>query len=99
VGSLDELLQPRPGAAFPIALKVAFGRSQFDVDVKADLTARIPAAVGRVTAKQIDLDELNPPSAHGTGTGDGRLFSATPLPLGILNAFDAAGEISIETLI
>jgi uncharacterized protein involved in outer membrane biogenesis len=101
VGSLGDLLAPRPGPNFPLALKVAFGRSQLEVDVKADLTAKVPTAHGRVTAKQVDLDELGPPSGRGTGTGtgDGRLFSAAPLPLGILNAFDANGEISIEQLI
>ena len=98
VGSLDDLLRPRAGAHFPVALKVAFGRSQLEVDLKADLTARVPTAQGRVTAKHLDLDELNPPAARGTAAGDGRLFSATPLPLGILSAFDASGEISIESL-
>ena len=99
MGSLDELLQPRPGATFPVALKVAFGRSQLDVDLKVDLTAKVPSAEGRITAKHIDLDELEPPSAGGAARGDGRLFSATPLPLGILSAYDANGEISIETLV
>jgi len=101
VGTLGDLLAPKPGANFPLALKVAFGRSQLDIDVKVDLTAKAPTAQGRVTAKQVDLDELSPPSGRGTGTGtgDGRLFSAAPLPLGILNAFDADGEISIETLV
>ena len=63
----------------------------------------MPAAQGRATAKHLDFDELNPPSgrapAPGDGRGDGRLFSAAPLPLGILNAFDATGEISIETML
>jgi uncharacterized protein involved in outer membrane biogenesis len=99
VGSLGDLLSPRPGANFPLALKIAFGRSQIEVDVKADLTARVPTARGRVTAKQLDLDELNPPSGRAAAPGDGRLFSAAPLPLGILNAFDAIGEISIETML
>jgi uncharacterized protein involved in outer membrane biogenesis len=99
VGSLGELLAPRAGSNFPLALKVAFGRSQLEIDLKADLTAGLPTAAGRVTAKQIDLDELNPPAGRGAAPGDGRLFSAKPLPLGILNAFDASGEISVETLI
>jgi uncharacterized protein involved in outer membrane biogenesis len=100
VGSIGELLQPRAGAGFPLAIKVAFGRSQLDVDVKADLTARVPTAQGRFTAKLLDLDELSPPSAgRGTGTGDGRLFSAAPLPLGILNAFDVSGEVSVEQMV
>ena len=99
VGSLGELLAPRAGAGFPLALKIAFGRSQLDVELKADLTAKVPAAQGRVSAKHLDLDELNPPSGRAAGPGDGRLFSAAPLPLGILNAFDAAGEIGVETMI
>lgn len=99
VGSLGELLSPRPGANFPLALKLAFGRSELELDVKADLTAKVPTAEGRITAKKVDLDELNPPSGRGTGTGDGRLFSAAPLPLGILGAFDATGEINIESLV
>ncbi|HEY7607783.1 MAG TPA: AsmA family protein [Alphaproteobacteria bacterium] len=99
VGSLGDLLAPRAGANFPLALKIAFGRSRLDIDLKADLTAKIPTAEGRITAKQIDLDELNPPSGRGGAPGDGRLFSAQPLPLGILNAFDARGAISIEQLI
>lgn len=99
VGSIGELLQPRPGAGFPLALKMAFGRSELDVDVKADLTGRVPAATGRITAKLLDLDALAPPAGRGRGTGDGRLFSAAPLPLGILNAFDVSGEVSIETLV
>lgn len=99
VGSIGELLQPRPGAGFPLALKMAFGKSELDLDVKADLTGKVPAATGRITAKLLDLDALAPPSGQRRGTGDGRLFSAAPLPLGILNAFDVSGEISIETLV
>lgn len=103
VGSVGDLLAPRPGANFPATLAIAFGRSRLDIDVKADLTARVPAAQGRVTAKHLDLDELDPPRGDRAGTGDrrrdGRLFSAAPLPLGILNAFDAAGEIGIEQLV
>jgi uncharacterized protein involved in outer membrane biogenesis len=99
VGSIGALLQPHAGTGFPIALKVAFGRSELEVDVKADLTGKLPAAAGRITAKLLDLDALSPPAAPGRGTGDGRLFSAAPLPLGILGAFDATGEISIETLV
>jgi uncharacterized protein involved in outer membrane biogenesis len=101
VGSLDALLAPRPGAGFPLALKAAFGRSRIDIDVTADLAARVPAAEGRITAQHLDLDELDPPGARaaGPGRGDGRLFPAAPLPLGILNAFDATGEVSIETLV
>jgi uncharacterized protein involved in outer membrane biogenesis len=99
VGSLGDLLAPRAGANFPLALKVAFGRSQLEIDVKADLTAKVPTAQGRVTAKLLDLDALNPPSGRAAAPGDGRLFSTAPLPLGILNAFDATGELSIETLV
>lgn len=99
VGSIGDLLAPRPGANFPLALKLAFGRSQVEVDVKADLAAKVPTAHGRVTAKHLDLDELNPPPGRGAAPGDGRLFSAAPLPLGILNAFDAAGEIGIEQMV
>jgi uncharacterized protein involved in outer membrane biogenesis len=99
VGSLGDLLSPRPGANFPLTLKIAFGRSQLEVDVKADLTAKVPTAQGRVTAKQLDLDELNPSTGRAAAPGDGRLFSAAPLPLGILNAFDVTGEISIETML
>jgi hypothetical protein len=48
LGSLDNLLRPRTGAHFPVALKVAFGRSELEIDVKADLTAKVPTAQGRV---------------------------------------------------
>jgi len=99
VGSLGDLLAPRPGANFPVSLTVAFGRSQLEVDLRADLTAKVPAARGRVTAKHIDLDELDPAAGRGAGTGDGRLFSTAPLPLGILNAFDASGDVGIDSLI
>ena len=99
VGSIGDLLAPRPGANFPLALKIAFGRSRLDVDVKADLAARVPAARGRVAAKLLDLDELDPPGARSAASGDGRLFSAAPLPLGVLSAFDAEGEIAIEQMI
>lgn len=99
VGTLEELLTPRPGAVFPVALKVAFGRSELELVSKVDLTAKVPTAEGTLTAKQIDLDELNPPAARGAAPGDGRLFSATPLPLGLLNAFDAQGEVKIDLFV
>ncbi|MFO0988337.1 MAG: AsmA family protein [Alphaproteobacteria bacterium] len=103
VGSIGALLAPRPGAGFPVALKAAFGRSRLDIDLTADLAARVPKAVGRVTAEHLDLDELAPPAAPGAGRGadrvDRRLFSAAPLPLGVLNAFDAAGEVSVASLV
>ena len=99
VGSIGALLAPRPGAGFPVALKAAFGRSRLDIALTADLSARVPRAEGRITAEHLDLDELGPPGAPGAGRGDGRLFSAAPLPLGILNAFDASGEVSIASLV
>ncbi len=101
VGSIGELLQPRPGAGFPLALKMAFGRSELDLDVKADLTGKVPSATGRITAKLLDLDAFAPPAGRGTGDrrGDGRLFSAAPLPLGILNAFDVSGEVSVDQMV
>lgn len=101
VGSAGDLLAPRPGANWPVALKIKFGRSEVDIDLKADLVARVPAAEGRMTAKHVDLDELYPPAASGTAAApaDGRLFPATPMPLGILNAFDASGEISFESFV
>lgn len=103
VGSIGALLAPRPGAGFPVALKAAFGRSRLDIDLTADLAARVPKAEGRVTAEHLDLDELAPPAAPGAGRGadrgDGRLLSAAPLPLGVLNAFDAAGEVSVASLV
>jgi uncharacterized protein involved in outer membrane biogenesis len=97
VGTLADLLTPKPGAAFPIALKVAFGRSRLELDWKADLTAKVPTAEGTLVAKQIDLDELDPAGARAPA--DGRLFPAEPLPLGLLNAFDAKGEVKIDLLV
>lgn len=97
VGTLADLLTPKPGAAFPIALKVAFGRSRLELDWKADLTAKVPTAAGTLVAKQIDLDELDPAGARAPA--DGRLFPAEPLPLGLLNAFDAEGEVKIDLLV
>ncbi|MCW5770522.1 MAG: AsmA family protein [Rhodospirillaceae bacterium] len=99
VGSLAAFLAPQPGTGFPIALKLAYGRSQLDIDLKTDLTAKLPSASGRITAKRVDLDELAPPRPGAAKRSDGRLFSAAPLPLGLLNAFDAKGEIKIDELV
>jgi len=98
VGSLDALLNPRAGDLFPVALKVAFGKSQLELDVKADLTAKVPSAEGTITAKLLDLDQLDPAGA-GTAPADGRLFSAKPLPFALLNAFDVKGQVNIEMLV
>jgi uncharacterized protein involved in outer membrane biogenesis len=98
VGTLAELLEPRPGPSFPVAFKLGFGRSQLELEAKVDLAARVPAATGTLTAKHIDLDELDPAAARGPPS-DGRLFPAEPLPLGLLNAFDAEGEVKIESLV
>ncbi|MGH7003600.1 MAG: AsmA family protein [Alphaproteobacteria bacterium] len=99
VGSLDALLNPRPGPNFPVALKIAFGRSELEIDLKTDPGANVPVTEGTVTAKMIDLDELDPPGAGAATPSDRRLFSATPLPLAFLNAFDAKGEVNIELLV
>ncbi len=99
VGTVGDLIAPRAGTGFPLALKVAFGRSKLDIAVTADLSARLPTAQGRITAQEIDLDELDPAAVRAAVPADGRLFSAAPLQLGILNAFDASGEVSIASLL
>lgn len=99
VGSLAQFMAPAPGAGFPVALRIAFGRSRADIDLKLDLTAKLPSATGTVSAKTIDLDELAPPGRAPAARGDGRLFSAAPLQVGLLNAFEAKAEIAIERLV
>jgi len=100
VGSLDALLSPTPGTKFPVVLKVAFGRSQLDVDFKAELGAKVPAGEGTITAKYLDLDELDPSgAARAAAPADGRIFSAAPLPFALLNAFDVTGKLNIEMMV
>jgi uncharacterized protein involved in outer membrane biogenesis len=99
VGALSQVLDPRPGAHFPIALKLAFGSSRLDVDLAADVAAKLPSATGTITAERIDLDELLPRAAGGAARGGGRLFSTAPLPLGLLDAVQLDGTIRIGELI
>ncbi len=99
IGALGDLLLPQPGINYPIDLKILFGKSEVDIKLRADLTVRTPAVSGTVTAKTLDLDALRGAAPPAARPGDGRMFSAAPLPLGLLGAFDATGDIRIETLV
>lgn len=97
-GTLGSLASLRTGtSAFPVRLAVRFGDTDAKVDLKADLSAAVPAIAGSVTGDVLDLDGLSGP-AGSSGARSGRLFSAEPLPVGILHAANADVRIAFKAI-
>jgi uncharacterized protein involved in outer membrane biogenesis len=95
-----------------IALQI--GRTDIAGSVSIDMRGKRPRLEGTLHAGQIDITELMPGGEKTTNTpeagqnsdgetpksADGdKLFSAAPLPLDILNTFDANLDIAITQLI
>lgn len=99
---------------FPIDLKVRFGDSDLAVKLIADLSGKTPALSGSIKGRELDIDKVTSAfggqssggqssgggssGGQSSGGGGGRLFSADPLPVGILHAVNAMLDIAIGTL-
>ncbi len=82
-------------------LKARVGGSDLSGGVRAAFGGRVPEFSGSLASARLDLNEIFPPAA-GSATepaGDGRVFSADPLPLEAMRAFNADLAAKIETAV
>jgi AsmA family protein len=96
-----------PGGYKISGLQLTMGDSSMTGDVSLALGGKRPKIAGNLAATKIDLKDfgVKPPAggggsaAGGSGSSDGRVFPATPLPFGGLTALDADINFTAQQLI
>ena len=80
-------------------LKARAGGSDLSGSIQVALGGRIPEFSGSLGSTRIDMNELFPPGLQTKPAIDGRVFSADPLPLETLQAFNVNFAAKIETVV
>jgi uncharacterized protein involved in outer membrane biogenesis len=94
-----------PGGYKVGGLQVTMGDSSLTGDASVFLNGKRPKIAGNLAATKIDLKDfgVRPGSGQGggssAGAGDGRVFSATPLPFGALILMDADVKFTAQEMI
>lgn len=82
-------------------LKAHVGRSDLSGSIHATLKGGKPEISGSLASARLDLNEIFPAAKTATdrSKGDGRVFSADPLPVDALRAFNADLAAKIRTAV
>jgi uncharacterized protein involved in outer membrane biogenesis len=78
-------------------LQATFGTSDLAGNASFDWSAR-PRIAATLASKLIDLADLMPPTSAPAKRDDGRVFSADPIDLSGLRAFDGRFDVKVATL-
>jgi AsmA family protein len=79
-------------------LKFSMGKSRASGTVKVDASGTRPKLAARLVVPVLDLLELDSVEGKAENKASGRVFSTDSLPIGLLNAFDADVDLSVERL-